>query len=140
MRDWRGGRRNWSPNEMALQAAEEYEEERLESGTRTDLRGEKTDTARIVGERYGKTDRWVREAVGFAKAVKVIQDNAGIDFPDELIQDQPRPANRDRPGARRRAAGSPGAGQEAEPRRRDPRHREGSAADRGHAGESSEDG
>jgi hypothetical protein len=95
MRDWQGGRRNWSPNELALQAAEEYEEERLDSGTRTDLRGEKTDTARIVGERYGKADRWVREAVAFAKAVKVIQDNTGIDFPDELIQDEKPLINRD---------------------------------------------
>ena len=96
MRDWQAGRRNWSPNEMALQAAEEYEEEKLAQGARTDLRGKAaTDTAKQVGERYGKTDRWVREAVAFSNAVRVLRDNVGVDFPDELVQDERPPLTRD---------------------------------------------
>ena len=91
MRDWQFGRRNWSPNEMAMQAAQEYEEEKLLSGTRTDLHGKKTDTAKAVGARYGKTDRWVLDAVAFSNAVNAIKDNVGVDFPEELVQDE-RPA------------------------------------------------
>jgi hypothetical protein len=95
MRDWQFGRRNWSPNEMALQAAQEYEEEKLVSGARTDLHGKKVDTAKAVAARYGKTDRWVREAVAFANAVNEIKDNVGIDFPAELIQDEKPALTRD---------------------------------------------
>jgi hypothetical protein len=62
------------------------------SGTRTDLRGKpKTDTAKEVGARYGKTDRWVLDAVSFANAVNALKDNVGPAFPEELVQDE-RPA------------------------------------------------
>ena len=104
MRDWQAGRRNWSPNEMALQAAEEYEEEKLAPGSpdRSARQGG-TDTAKQVGERYGKTDRWVREAVAFSNAVRALRDNVGVDFPEELVQDEkPRsPATKWSPSPRR---------------------------------------
>ena len=91
MRNWQAGRRNWSPNEMALQAAQEYAEEKLASGVRTDLRGKPAvDTAEAIGKRYGKTGRWVRDAVDFAEAVERLRDNVGIDFPNELVE-QPDP-------------------------------------------------
>jgi hypothetical protein len=95
MYDFQAGRRNWSPNEVALMAAQEYEDERIASGERTDLAGkEAIDTAEKVGARWKKTGRWVRDAAAFAKAVKTLSNTIGIDAQTELLQDAP-PINRD---------------------------------------------
>ena len=59
-------------------------------GARTDLRGKPAvDTAEAIGQRYGKTGRWVRDAWS-SEAVDRLRDNVGIDFPNELVQ-QPDP-------------------------------------------------
>jgi hypothetical protein len=95
MYDFQAGRRNWSPNEVALMAAQEYEDDKIASGERTDLSGKDAiDTAEKVGARFGKTGRWVRDAVQFAKAVRTLSNTIGIDAQTELLQDAP-PINRD---------------------------------------------
>jgi hypothetical protein len=78
------GRRNITSNEKAFYIGLEYNRARGQ-GTRSDLSGEKADTAVRFGEKYNVSDRAIRDMGRFYEAVQMLDDT--IDAKSRILHD-----------------------------------------------------
>jgi site-specific DNA-methyltransferase (adenine-specific) len=81
------GRRNLTPNEVSYYRGKLYESQKRQ-GNRTDLTSGnyyQKSTAEVIAERYGVSEKTIRNDAEFSKAIDKVEAEAGSDIKDAIL-------------------------------------------------------